>query len=100
MPLAVMAERAVQGTSTTSHSYARRRDEVEVSRCGYFWADAFPRPISAFTVRRIRDALDNGPAGLLPVEIGPRRWLEAAFGISGELEPDPFRIALAAFQLV
>src|SRR6266851_3946173 len=29
-----------------------------------------------------------------------RRALEAAFGVSGELEPDPFRVALAAYQLV
>jgi DNA-binding CsgD family transcriptional regulator len=32
---------------------------------------------------------------------GPqRRALEAAFGISGEFEPDPFLVALAAYQLV
>jgi DNA-binding CsgD family transcriptional regulator len=30
----------------------------------------------------------------------PRRVLEAAFGIAGELGPDPFRVALAAHQLV
>jgi DNA-binding CsgD family transcriptional regulator len=29
-----------------------------------------------------------------------RRAIDAAFGVSGELEPDPFRLALAAFQLV
>ena len=29
-----------------------------------------------------------------------RRAIEAAFGVSGELEPDPFRVALAAYQLV
>jgi DNA-binding CsgD family transcriptional regulator len=29
-----------------------------------------------------------------------RRAIDAAFGVSGELEPDPFRVALAAFQLV
>jgi DNA-binding CsgD family transcriptional regulator len=29
-----------------------------------------------------------------------RRALEAAFGASGELEPDPFHVALAAFQLL
>ena len=29
-----------------------------------------------------------------------RRALDAAFGVSGDLEPDPFRVALAAFQLV
>ncbi|HEY2594467.1 MAG TPA: AAA family ATPase, partial [Chloroflexota bacterium] len=29
-----------------------------------------------------------------------RRALDAAFGVSGELEPDPFHVALAAFQLV
>jgi 8-oxo-dGTP pyrophosphatase MutT (NUDIX family)/N-acetylglutamate synthase-like GNAT family acetyltransferase len=53
-----------------------RPDGVEVSRCGYFWADALPRPILDFTVRRIHDALDSGPSVLLPVEISPRRWLE------------------------
>jgi hypothetical protein len=30
----------------------------------------------------------------------PRRVLEAAFCIAGDLEPDPFRVALAAHQLV
>ncbi len=29
-----------------------------------------------------------------------RRAIEAAFGVSDELEPDPFRVALAAYQLV
>ena len=29
-----------------------------------------------------------------------RRAIDAAFGVSGEIEPDPFRVALAAFQLV
>src|SRR5438128_660963 len=29
-----------------------------------------------------------------------RRAMNAVFGVSGELEPDPFRVALAAFQLV
>jgi predicted ATPase len=29
-----------------------------------------------------------------------RRALEAAFGISGEVEADPFRVAIAAFQLL
>jgi DNA-binding CsgD family transcriptional regulator len=29
-----------------------------------------------------------------------RRAIAAAFGVSGEVEPDPFRVALAAFQLV
>ncbi len=29
-----------------------------------------------------------------------RRAVDAAFGVSGDLEPDPFRVALAAFQLV
>jgi DNA-binding CsgD family transcriptional regulator len=29
-----------------------------------------------------------------------RRAIDAAFGVSGEVEPDPFRVALAAFQLV
>jgi len=29
-----------------------------------------------------------------------RRAIDAAFGVSDELEPDPYRVALAAFQLV
>jgi hypothetical protein len=29
-----------------------------------------------------------------------QRAIDAAFGLSGELEPDPFRVALAAFPLV
>jgi 8-oxo-dGTP pyrophosphatase MutT (NUDIX family)/GNAT superfamily N-acetyltransferase len=57
-------------------------DGVEVSRCGYFWKDALPRPISDFTVRRISDALNSGRSGLLPVEIGQRCWLEDEIRLS------------------
>jgi DNA-binding CsgD family transcriptional regulator len=39
--------------------------------------------------------------GLVPSLPHPqRRAVEAAFGVSDELEPDPFRVALAAYQLL
>jgi 8-oxo-dGTP diphosphatase len=47
----------------------------EISECGYFSPDDPPRPISDFTLRRIRDALSNG-GGPLPVAVPPRTWLE------------------------
>lgn len=42
----------------------------------WIWAslDMPPRPISDFTLRRIRDALDGGPAAVST--IGARLWLE------------------------
>jgi len=46
----------------------------EVTQCAYWPLDALPRPISDFTLRRIRDAVDGVP-GLLPVPIGARQIL-------------------------
>jgi 8-oxo-dGTP diphosphatase len=46
----------------------------EITACGYWAADALPRPISDFTVRRIQDALAE-PGPVLPVAISPRQWL-------------------------
>jgi 8-oxo-dGTP pyrophosphatase MutT (NUDIX family) len=50
-------------------------DGAEVSECRYWPPEALPRPISDFTLLRIRDALagSNHP---LPTVIGPRQWLE------------------------
>jgi 8-oxo-dGTP pyrophosphatase MutT (NUDIX family) len=46
----------------------------EVTACNYWPSDALPRPISDFTIQRIRDGLTtSGP--VLPVTITPRRWL-------------------------
>lgn len=53
---------------------ARPADPHEIADLGWFSADALPRPISDFTVQRIRDALKNGPA--LVRTIGPRTWLK------------------------
>lgn len=47
----------------------------EITDCAYWPPEALPRPISDFTAWRIRDAVSGIPP-LLPVEIGPRRWLE------------------------
>lgn len=51
-------------------------DGVEASECGYWPVDALPRPISDFTVQRIKDALQQSGAEPALVEIGPRQWLE------------------------
>jgi 8-oxo-dGTP diphosphatase len=50
-------------------------DGAEVSECRYWPPDALPRPISDFTLLRIRDAL-SGISYPLPTIIGPRQWLE------------------------
>jgi hypothetical protein len=46
----------------------------EITACSYWSADALPRPISDFTVRRIDDAIAV-PGPVLPMAITPRRWL-------------------------
>ena len=48
----------------------------EISACRYWRPDALPRPISDFTVRRIRDALELRLPDLAPVSIPPRSWLD------------------------
>ena len=52
-------------------------DGEETSECGYWPADALPRPISDWTLMRIEDAL-SGRRLPLPTVIGPRVWLELA----------------------
>ena len=47
----------------------------EISECSYWNIDELPRPISDFTILRINDALSDVDH-LLPVNIGPRRWLK------------------------
>ncbi len=46
----------------------------EITQCGYWPLDALPRPISDFTLRRIRDAVEGVP-GLLPVTVEERHIL-------------------------
>ncbi len=46
----------------------------EITACGYWAPEALPRPLSDFTVRRIRDALAE-PRPVLPEAIMPRQWL-------------------------
>jgi 8-oxo-dGTP pyrophosphatase MutT (NUDIX family) len=60
----------------------RRLDETavpqpscdEVTACSYWSPGALPRPISDFTIRRIRDGLTEHGL-VLPVTITPRQWL-------------------------
>jgi len=52
-----------------------RSVSTETTDCAFFAVDALPRPISDFTLRRIQDALESGNL-LLPINIGPRVWLE------------------------
>ncbi|WP_337101206.1 NUDIX hydrolase [Paenibacillus sp. YIM B09110] len=48
----------------------------EITDSGYFAIDNLPKPISDFTIQRIRDAIDA--AGHPPFRlIGPRKWIEA-----------------------
>jgi 8-oxo-dGTP pyrophosphatase MutT (NUDIX family) len=50
-------------------------DGREIAACGYWPPERLPRPISDFTVQRIRNALD-GRRMPLPTLIAPRRWLD------------------------
>lgn len=52
----------------------RIADPGEIADLGWFSADAPPRPISDFTLRRVRDALAGGPP--LVRTVSARRWLE------------------------
>jgi 8-oxo-dGTP diphosphatase len=52
-----------------------RPDRVEISECTYWPSDALPRPISDFTIRRVRDALGESGAASI-VTVPPRRWFE------------------------
>jgi ADP-ribose pyrophosphatase YjhB (NUDIX family) len=47
---------------------------AEISEVAFWPTDDLPGPISDFTERRIRDALDLAPPSV--VRIGPRRWRE------------------------
>ena len=49
-------------------------DGAEITESGWWASDSLPRPISDFTVRRIRDAL-AGNVLPLPGLVGPRQWL-------------------------
>ena len=46
----------------------------EVTACSYWSPEALPRPISDFTIRRIRDGLAE-PGPMLPTTITHRQWL-------------------------
>ena len=61
--------------SPTSEGQEPISASEETTACGCFLPDALPRPISDFTVRRIRDAAGR-QALPLPIHIGPRQWLE------------------------
>ncbi len=47
-------------------------DGAEISECRYWPIDNLPRPISAWTIQRIQDALAHRMP--LPTVIGPRVW--------------------------
>lgn len=52
-----------------------RVNSEEISEWGYWPIDALPRPISDFTVQRIRDATSTHGSPSV-VRIGPRQWIE------------------------
>ena len=64
-----------------------RPDDTEVNACAFWPRDTLPRPISDFTLLRIRDGL-VGVSYPLPTVVGPRTWFEdSADGAS----PTPVR---------
>jgi 8-oxo-dGTP diphosphatase len=54
---------------------APRPDLGEISACECWSLDALPRPISDFTVRRIRDAVGE-PSAASFVTVPPRQWFD------------------------
>jgi 8-oxo-dGTP pyrophosphatase MutT (NUDIX family) len=52
-----------------------RPDLAEITACGFWPVDRLPRPISTFTVQRIKDAL-TGKSWPLPTLFHGREWLE------------------------
>jgi 8-oxo-dGTP diphosphatase len=64
----VFACRSVRGGEPVASS-------DEISACAFWPADDPPRPISDFTLRRIRDAL-SPRSQVLPATIEPRSWLD------------------------
>lgn len=50
-------------------------DQDEISTCAFWPLDALPRPISDFTIRRVRDAA-SGVRLPLPTVIPKRQWLD------------------------
>jgi 8-oxo-dGTP pyrophosphatase MutT (NUDIX family) len=60
---------SVEGSSQPTPSSS------EISECGCFAVDELPRPISDFTIRRIRDALEaSSPRSIVAVEA--LAWLD------------------------
>ena len=58
------------GDSETPHP-----DRVEISECRYWPPDALPRPMSDFTIHRVRDALAETAAASV-ICVPPRQWFE------------------------
>lgn len=50
-------------------------DSTEITECKYFTINELPRPISDFTIMRIREALNPDSNQLFHI-IGPRQWIE------------------------
>jgi 8-oxo-dGTP diphosphatase len=51
-----------------------RPDGAEVDACVFWHPDSLPRPISDFTLLRIREGMDGGKYPM-PTLVGPRQWL-------------------------
>jgi 8-oxo-dGTP diphosphatase len=52
-----------------------RPSSSEIGACAFWPPDSLPRPISDFTIQRIREALERPPQPL-PHAIERRRWLQ------------------------
>ncbi|WP_171651372.1 NUDIX hydrolase [Paenibacillus foliorum] len=50
-------------------------DAEEVTECKFFNVDDLPKPISDFTISRIKDALNTDSDHLFHI-IGPKQWFE------------------------
>ena len=50
-------------------------DRDEIAACGFWPLEAFPRPISDFTLRRIHDALGAQPVTEI-ARVPPRTWFD------------------------
>jgi 8-oxo-dGTP diphosphatase len=52
-----------------------RPDRVEIAACAYWPADALPRPISDFTLRRVHDAMSETTITSI-IDVPPRQWFD------------------------
>lgn len=59
----------------TGSGAVTRPDGAEVDACAFWDPDTLPRPLSDFTLLRIREGMVGSPYPM-PTRVGPRQWFE------------------------